>query len=83
MIGLRKFRLVSADARGRATRDEFLRESAWEASMERISSTELTAFSDQTDPAWPLEALSIRQKRCVTFTNRLIRRASSNRRSLE
>ena len=52
MIGLREFRLVSADARGRTTRDEFLRESAWEASMERISSTELTAVSDQTDPAW-------------------------------
>ena len=31
MIGLRKFRLVSAEARGRGTRDEFLRASAWEA----------------------------------------------------
>ena len=31
MIGLRKFRLVSADARRGGTRDEFLRESAGEA----------------------------------------------------
>ena len=31
VIGLRKFRLVSADARGGGTRDESLRESAWEA----------------------------------------------------
>ena len=31
MIGLRKFRLVLADARGGGTRDESLRESAWEA----------------------------------------------------
>ena len=31
MIGLRKFRLVSADARGEETRDESLRVSAWEA----------------------------------------------------
>ena len=31
MIGLRKFRLVSADARRGETHDEFLRESAGEA----------------------------------------------------
>ena len=31
MIGLRKFRLVSAGARGRGMRDEVLRVSAWEA----------------------------------------------------
>ena len=31
MIGLRKFRLVAADSRGRGTRDEALRVSAWEA----------------------------------------------------
>ena len=33
LIGLRKFRLVSADARGGGTRDEFLRESVWEANL--------------------------------------------------
>ena len=31
VIGLRKLRLVSADARGGGTRDGSLRESAWEA----------------------------------------------------
>ena len=32
MIGLRKFRLVSADASEEGTRDESLRVSAWKAS---------------------------------------------------
>ena len=31
MIGLRTFRLISADARGGGTRDESLRESIWQA----------------------------------------------------
>ena len=34
MIGLRKFRVVSVDAHRRGTRDESLRESAWEAIRE-------------------------------------------------
>ena len=38
MIGLRKFRLVSTDARGRGTRDEFLNVTAWEAIFEALSS---------------------------------------------
>ena len=33
MIGQRKFRLVSADARGGGTRDKALRMSAWEATI--------------------------------------------------
>ena len=38
MIGLRKFRLVSADAHGEGTRDESLRESAGEASKKVVNS---------------------------------------------
>ena len=37
MIGPRKFRLVSADACGGGTRDESLRESAWEANYKAQS----------------------------------------------
>ena len=51
MIGLRKFRLVSADARGRGTRDEFLRESAWEANSlpeKKINGSHVTAQRNRT-----------------------------------
>ena len=45
MIGLRKLRLVSADARGGGTRDESLRESAGEAN---VNLTQRSCLIDNT-----------------------------------
>ena len=52
MIGLRKFRLVSAEARGGGTRDESLKESAWEA---RVFSAFNRAFGDSKDSGYERE----------------------------